>query len=247
MSLWRPAKLSRSIWHLKASSHHLAGARIALEWASSYFQNIYSNEIRERSPELSTLAVKHGDTLEKATDLFWRDGYEGVSIEEVVKATGVNRYALYQLFGGKKGLFLASLDAYCEHGKCMTMEILADPKKRAFDGIREVIGAKLKDPAMFRAGCLMTTTAVEMAVKDVEISERLQFYMSEMKGVMCAALSRAQAEGDIDKDTDIAGVSEILFNLFVGAGVQARMGIPQHRVAASIDSAFNALRSKKTS
>src|SRR5215216_5342743 len=42
-----------------------------------------------------------------ATDLFAERGYSAVSSEEIVRAAGVTRGALYHHFGGKEGLFEA--------------------------------------------------------------------------------------------------------------------------------------------
>ncbi|MEM9422041.1 MAG: TetR/AcrR family transcriptional regulator [Pseudomonadota bacterium] len=187
---------------------------------------------------------KHKHAIEVATDLFWREGFEGVSVEDVVRASGLNRYALYQNFGGKKGLFLAALEAYCEMGKRMTLELLGDPSLKALDALQQSMEQKLSDPTMSRSGCLMTTTAVELAAKDAVVAERVQAHVSEMKGLLVAALSRAQAEGDVAVDSDPTALAEILFNTFVGTAVQARMGIPQQAILASVRGSFFSIRHK---
>jgi len=46
-----------------------------------------------------------------AAEVFaWR-GYEGASMDLLVRATGVHRGSLYAMFGSKRGLFLACLQA----------------------------------------------------------------------------------------------------------------------------------------
>ena len=50
--------------------------------------------------------------LDQAMAVFWRNGYQGTSIQDLVEATGVNRGSLYATFGDKCGLFLAVLDHY---------------------------------------------------------------------------------------------------------------------------------------
>src|SRR4051812_41138106 len=39
--------------------------------------------------------------LEKAMNAFWERGYEGISIEELVQATGIGRGSLYDTFEDK--------------------------------------------------------------------------------------------------------------------------------------------------
>ncbi len=52
--------------------------------------------------------------LEKCIILFWNEGYNGTGIQKIVDRTGVNRYSLYEEFGNKKGILLASLELYKE-------------------------------------------------------------------------------------------------------------------------------------
>lgn len=44
-----------------------------------------------------------------AGDLFARRGFAATSVDDLVKALGLHRGSLYQVFGSKRGLFLAAL------------------------------------------------------------------------------------------------------------------------------------------
>src|SRR5208283_1738002 len=52
--------------------------------------------------------------LEKATQVFWSKGYDGVTIDDLVAGMGVGRPSLYAIFGDKRTLFLRVLRAYAE-------------------------------------------------------------------------------------------------------------------------------------
>ncbi|WP_457355030.1 TetR/AcrR family transcriptional regulator [Sphingomonas sp. UYP23] len=45
------------------------------------------------------------DALEKATALFWRNGYEGTSLSDLTKAIGISPPSFYFAFGSKEALF----------------------------------------------------------------------------------------------------------------------------------------------
>ena len=47
--------------------------------------------------------------VSEAAGAFLIAGYEGTSVDELVRATGLLRGSLYQAFGSKRGLFLAVL------------------------------------------------------------------------------------------------------------------------------------------
>ena len=50
--------------------------------------------------------------LEQCISLFWEEGYNGTGIQDIVARTNVNRYSLYEEFGNKEGILLASLELY---------------------------------------------------------------------------------------------------------------------------------------
>jgi AcrR family transcriptional regulator len=52
--------------------------------------------------------------LEKALPVFWKHGFADASLQELEKATGVNRSGLYSEFSGKEELFLESLRFYLD-------------------------------------------------------------------------------------------------------------------------------------
>jgi AcrR family transcriptional regulator len=52
--------------------------------------------------------------IDAAMKLFWHNGYEATSMQELVGAMGLARSSLYQAFGSKSQLFLTCLDRYQE-------------------------------------------------------------------------------------------------------------------------------------
>lgn len=52
------------------------------------------------------------DAIETAMHLFWRYGYEGVSLAMLTEAIGIAPPSLYAAFGSKTGLYREALDRY---------------------------------------------------------------------------------------------------------------------------------------
>ena len=50
--------------------------------------------------------------LEQAMELFWEQGYEATSAQDLVDHTGLSRSSLYNTFGSKQELYLRALDHY---------------------------------------------------------------------------------------------------------------------------------------
>lgn len=55
------------------------------------------------------------EAVETAMRLFWRYGYEGVSVGDLTKAIGIAPPSLYSAFGSKAGLYQEALNRY-QHG-----------------------------------------------------------------------------------------------------------------------------------
>ena len=101
---------------------------------------------RERSDATTTALV------DAARELFARDGYETTLLDDVARAAGVTKGALYHHFGGKRELFRAVFEA--EERRLMRMTAHAsaaprDPWKGFYEGCRAYLEAVL-DPGVQR-------------------------------------------------------------------------------------------------
>ncbi|PSL19585.1 TetR/AcrR family transcriptional regulator [Shimia abyssi] len=55
-----------------------------------------------------------GQVLSRITDVFWRKGYVGTTMSDLVEATGLTKPSLYAAYGNKASMYSASLDRYIE-------------------------------------------------------------------------------------------------------------------------------------
>src|SRR6201985_195169 len=77
--------------------------------------------------------------LEKAIQVFWAKGYDGVTIDDLVEGMGVGRPSLYAIFGDKRAIFLRALRAYAERKGASTAKALLSPQ-----GLRHSIAGFLR-------------------------------------------------------------------------------------------------------
>src|SRR5215510_8193364 len=71
--------------------------------------------------------------IARAAAQFWKAGYAGTSLDDLVAATGMNRPSLYAAFGDKRAIYLKTLDYYMEEGRALARDALADdPPLRVF-------------------------------------------------------------------------------------------------------------------
>src|SRR3954468_20306369 len=111
-----------------------------------------------------------GEVLEKARGVFWDLGYAATSLDDIARATGLNRPSLYGAFGDKHALYVAALKRTCAQSltsigaglalKGTMREVLTNFYARATQ-------VYLSGDAGAR-GCFVIGTAVTEAVDDAD-------------------------------------------------------------------------------
>ena len=173
---------------------------------------------------------QHAEAIEAAKELFWRQGYEDTSVEALVQATGYNRYAIYNSFGGKLELFLAALEEYYHERKNLFFSALSDPQRGPLDAIREVSTFCIKEMTERGAGCLMCNVALEVGQYEPVIAERVSTYLSEIEEAKGAALEIAQSRGELNPAITPKEGAALLISNMLGCGVMVRNGASRQHI-----------------
>ena len=71
------------------------------------------------------------DLLDRAVELFRRQGYSDTSTAELVAELGVNRKSMYAEFGSKQGLFEAALERYDQEHLSNVLRPISTPSTAA--------------------------------------------------------------------------------------------------------------------
>ena len=140
--------------------------------------------------------------LERAGELFWRLGYDVVSVQDLEAATGLGRGSLYNAFGDKEGLFIAVLDRYAEKFGSTPFRHLAT--RNVGTGIRRMLEAiveRMDDPANPR-GCLLTNTSLSFGTGSERIDAHLAGKIEAMELLLEQAIERARSDGQIPAGAD---------------------------------------------
>ena len=166
------------------------------------------------------------EVLEKATELFWRQGYENTSLEDILKATGFNRHSLYCEFGSKEGLFVEALRNYKRQSEA---RLAPAADVTGLDVIRAVFQAR--KPFDCRGiGCLFTSTMNERHVVPVEAFEMARQTYREIEDTIYDAIREAQKSGDVPAEKDPKGLAKYVVVVLQGLGTMSKAGITTREV-----------------
>ena len=102
------------------------------------------------------------EVIEKAMDLFWRNGYKTTSIRMLEKEMGINQFSIYSSFGSKKGVFLESIKCY--KGKIREITDKLKKSSNGIEGIKQYFYdfIEFSKESHVKKGCLVTNTANEL-------------------------------------------------------------------------------------
>ena len=162
--------------------------------------------------------------LEKATQVFWSKGYDGVTIDDLVAGMGVGRPSLYAVFGDKRAIFLRSLKMYAERKGAQAKKALLSPQslRDSMTGFLRyaVESATEKESAR---GCLMVCVAP--LVDDPEVKQFLQKAIAGGAALVEGRLRDGIAAGEIPSDFPVAVRAIQVTDLARGLTMRAQMGI----------------------
>ena len=174
------------------------------------------------------------ELLDRAVELFRRQGFNGTSTAELVAEFGVNRKSMYAEFGSKQKLFEAVLDHYSSNHLTRVLAPLEEPTA-SLDEIRDPFhGYASASEGPFRGlGCLMCNTAVERGALD-ELSGRFVVaYLERITRAFRHALSNAQQGGELDPTVDLDEMAGFLTTALIGMAASVRAEAPPAQVWAA--------------
>jgi AcrR family transcriptional regulator len=178
--------------------------------------------------------------LDRALQVFWQKGYEGTSLSDLTKATGVNRPSLYAAFGNKETLFRKALDRYTEGPAAYVREALEEPRARVV-AERLLRGAVdlLTNPRTPQ-GCLMVQGALSCGEAADPIRQELVLRRAAGQAAIRQRFKRAIRDGDLPVGTNAADLARFVATVIHGMAVQAAGGASRDELGRVVQTALRA-------
>ncbi|MBL3646412.1 TetR/AcrR family transcriptional regulator [Bacillus vallismortis] len=188
-----------------------------------------------RSKEFDEKAV-----LRKAMELFWEQGYEKTSMQDLVNHMGIHRRSIYDTFGDKRSLFLASLNHY-EELIVNEMESIISSTSSIKQAIRDVFIFVLNSMEQYPKGCLSVNAAIELSLLDKEIGRIVTKMFNRTEDMFNNLIKRGQTSGEISKEIDSDNISRFLHNNLVGIRVLIKTNYSKKELEGIITLALSVL------
>src|SRR4051812_792452 len=172
------------------------------------------------------------EAIARAAAQFWKAGYAGTSLDDLVAATGMNRPSLYAAFGDKREIYLKTLDYYMEESRTLARAALEDDPplrvflKRFYD---KALDLYFGDGPR---GCYTVGTAATVAAVDDDVRKFLADRVRNADDFLRRQIEKAQAQGEIARDADPAALAYLATGTLHTLAIRSRAGIPRKELDA---------------
>ncbi len=173
--------------------------------------------------------------------VFWRQGYETTTVQDLTAAMGITAPSLYSAFGDKEGLYIEAVAyyraQYGEHTK-QILETVPDARA-AIRAVLEYACFNMCDPDL-PAGCMVLNSAVNCTATSERVQDAVATCRAEGRGWLQARIERGMRDGDVPAGTDCAALASFYVTVISGMSLQSRDGADCQTMQAVIDAAMSA-------
>jgi TetR/AcrR family transcriptional repressor of nem operon len=180
--------------------------------------------------------------LDKAVRVFCERGYHATSIADLTEAMEIATGSVYKAFKDKQDVFLAAFDHY----SAARTEQIRRAAAAAKSG-REKLGAVLRSYVGSsqglegKRGCLVVTSAVEMAAVDPLIAARVAAALRKNEAFLAGLIRQGQSDGSIASHIDANDTARAMICLTQGMRVVGKTGRLRLHAATLVEIAMKLL------
>src|SRR5271163_1618480 len=165
-----------------------------------------------------TLEFDYPKALGKATRLFWKKGYPGTSLRDLLNSMGIGEGSFYNTLKCKKHAYLESLKHYnATVGRQRGEAFFSAPTAKL--GVRALFKAVLDcldDPKAPSRLCLMAGSITREVLAESDLRKYVQQHMSMLAQGMIARLTTDKEGGLLPPDFDPRIVVPIIITYLQG-------------------------------
>lgn len=170
------------------------------------------------------------EALDRAVEMFWADGYEGVDVDRIAHAVNVTKPALYRAFGDKPTLLLKAVERYA-------MTYVA-PRMTAFQAepdIHKAVRAFCEatiDAATGEtcAGCMMAAAALGQSERVTEIRACAANGLTASADLFAERFEQEMKAGRLTRTPTAKVRGRALVDLLQGLQLRAKTGVAREQL-----------------
>jgi AcrR family transcriptional regulator len=178
--------------------------------------------------------------LDKALNVFWRNGYEGTSIADLTDAMGINPPSLYAAFGNKEKLFRKALDRYVQQRTNFWNEAREKPTARGMVEHLLRASADFLTEECNPPGCMLVRSALQCSAAEESMERELASRRAMGDVMLRERFEAAKKSGELSDDFEPKDFARYLMTVLEGMSVRAAAGASRKELYKVGDMAMRA-------
>ncbi|MBY0380356.1 MAG: TetR/AcrR family transcriptional regulator [Xanthobacteraceae bacterium] len=179
------------------------------------------------------------DAIEKATGLFWRNGYEGTSLSDLTNVIGISPPSFYFAFGSKEALFKKVIEKYFVEQSKIVEAAFRKPTPRAVATHFLQRYADVLTDAAHAPGCLAMNSSLPCAAGD-PLREWLAGLREQTRKRFRDRFAEAREGGGLPAGMDADVLARLVLVIACGMAVEAQSGASRKDLRRTIALALSA-------
>ncbi|NMH89199.1 TetR/AcrR family transcriptional regulator [Flavivirga algicola] len=172
--------------------------------------------------------------LEKGMEILWSKGYNGTSVNDIVKAADVPKGSFYFYFESKEDFAVKAINKYFDTHLVTAREMLGDksvtPKQRLIDFYEFRVDV-LKNNLNCQMGCMACNLASEMAEHNENIRTAILVKEETMLSIIADVIKEAQELGEVKINME----AYVIATFIEDAGKGSMISMKEKQSAEPID------------
>ena len=163
------------------------------------------------------LEFDYDKAIAKATRIFWKKGYSGTSLRDLLKGMGIGEGSFYNTLKSKKQLYVECLKHYNDTVGRRRFTALFSPAsaKEGVRGLFRTVLDDLDDPRTPRV-CLIARSVSSDVLSESDLGKLVQSDMAGLLGAFSERLKSAKDTGELPPDFEPEVVAQIIGTYFQG-------------------------------
>jgi TetR/AcrR family transcriptional regulator, transcriptional repressor for nem operon len=156
--------------------------------------------------------------VDQAMRVFWRDGYSGASLRDLLKAMKIGEGSFYNTIKSKKRLYIECLRRYGEiQGKKRSLALTSAPNTSL--GMRAMLSAMfdgLDDPKCPSKICMFAAMFSEDVVADNELRKAIITRINQTQKLIEDKINEDRKAGRLPKSYDSGTIAKVIITYLQG-------------------------------
>jgi len=179
------------------------------------------------------------EVLEKAMELFWKNGYYATSIRDLSEHLKLSHASLYSTFGTKDELFNKAFELYQTTNTNRILQFLAQ-EKDIKKGIKKLFSNAINESINDKdnKGCFVVNTTTELLPGNPTLKKKLAHNKTSFEKGFHQYLLKGEKDGQIPAGKNLQAIASLLFTLYNGLRVVGKIQQDEETLLSTVDAAL---------